>query len=130
MSAAVAQQQDNPLTRFRERQRRWRSWAQRIYPRHAAIEAHAPLLMGWLFDGAERVAGSVMREYHLTAEEPFFFVRLNGDARASKRWSWIAPSHDLAEGRGFYELWAFRFDMPVSDAAVEIWTIIRAGAPR
>lgn len=125
----VAQQQDTPAARFRERQRRWRSLAQGFYPRHAEVEPHATLLIGWLFDQAERVP-SIMREYALTAYEPYTFCRLNADRTASKRWSWLAPSHDLAEGRGFYELWALRFDMPVSLAAEQIWTVIRAGAPQ
>lgn len=125
MSGEAPPAQDGPAARFRDRQRRWRALVAKFYARHAEVEPHAALLMGWLFDQAERVRGSPMREYHLTASEPYLFVRLNADQRASKPWSWIAPSHDL-EGRGFYELWALRWDVAIGVAAEQIWCVIRS----
>ncbi len=119
-------EQDTPEARFRERQRRWRTLVQRIYPRHAEVEPHAALLLGWLFDSAERIPGSPFREYALQTDDGHF-VRLNADPRLSKAWSWIALGIEV-EGRGFYELWAMRWDMPVSLAADQIWTVIRSGA--
>lgn len=128
MAAPLAPQQDTPATRFRDRQRRWRGLVQKFYARHADLEPHAVLLMGWLFDQAERTAGSVMREYDLRTDGGLF-VRMNADPQATKRWSWWCATLDV-EGRGFYELWGLRFDVPIALAAEQIWMVVRAGRAR
>ena len=102
--------------RFSERRRDWRTRRERI-GRHAPIEAHLDVLAVLMFDRAEAVP-SPCREYEFYTAETHQLVRINCD-----NWQWFALDAS-AEGRGLYELYAWRFDMTVGAAYAEIWACL------
>lgn len=101
--------------RYSRRRTIWRSGPQRYYPRHASIETHAAKLLPMMFDNALLEVGA---SYALRAEELAETVKLNAD-----NWQWHTI-RGTAEGRGLYELYAWRFDVPVETAAIEILNIL------
>ena len=106
---------------FAERRARWRESGERHHAPHAAIEPFAPALLVAMFDGGLRVVGPA-REYAYRVEAHGQTVRLNAET-----WFWYAMD-GTAEGVGFYELWAWRFGLPVEDAHAEMWATINAEA--
>lgn len=106
--------------RFKDRQARWRAIGRPIA--HAEVEAAAPAILACMFDHALAIVGPA-REYAYRADTGQT-VRLN-----IENWRWTAMD-GTAEGRGLYELWAWRFDMPVSRAAYQIRACMRAAAER
>ena len=102
--------------RFAERRAAWRENA-RHYARHADIEPVAPAVLAAMFDRGVRIEGPV-REYAYRVDAVGQSVRLNVE-----NWRWYCLD-GTAEGRGLYELWAWRFDLPVEEAHAELWATI------
>lgn len=103
--------------RFVERRRAWRAAGVRYHARHAALEPYAPAILAAMFDRAVRVV-SPAREYAYRLTDTGQTVRLNVD-----NWHWHCLD-GTADGRGLYELWAWRWDIPVEDAHAELWATI------
>lgn len=104
--------------RFIRRRDHWRSGPQRYMARHAAIEPHAPKLLAHMFDRALADV-SPARCYILQACDAGETVRLNYE-----NWRWNTGG-GTADGRGLYELAAWRLDAPVYDAAVALWHLVK-----
>jgi hypothetical protein len=121
----IVVQPDDRAHRFAERRRRWRSRSMGVYAKHADLEPYAHIILASMFDRALRIVGPG-RCYALSAAD-VPTVRLNNDPAGAKPWFWYTAG-GCAEGRGIYELWAWRFDIPVCLAAEEIWTTIHSGA--
>jgi hypothetical protein len=107
--------------RFLRRRAAWRSGPQRLIARHAGIEQRAPLILAHLFDRALADVGTP-RSYIMQAAELGETVRLNGET-----WHWFTAG-GTADGRGLYELAAWRWDVPVYDAAMALWHIVKERA--
>lgn len=99
--------------RFVARRDAWRTCAQRFHARHLHLEPHAPRILAAMFDRALAEVGPT-RSYILQAAGIAEHVRLNGET-----WRWHT-SGGTCDGRGFYELWAWRFDIPVHHAAADL----------
>lgn len=108
---------------FAAHRTRW-ARSRRHYGPHADIEPHVAVLVAAMFDRAVRVVGPA-REYAYRVEVTGQTVRLNAD-----NWRWVALD-GTAEGKGLFELWAWRFGVPVEDAWHQVWlTVSAAGARR
>lgn len=104
---------------FLTRRAAWRARTQRIYARHADLEPFAPLVLAECFDGAVKVL-EVPPAYGLRVEGWGASVSLTAEPG---NWRWFVAD-GTAEGRGLYELWAWRFQVPVDVAADEIWALV------
>ena len=98
---------------FMERRATWRAGTIRHYARHAAVEPHAHMLLGAMFDQAVKLLGD-RPLYGLRVAEWNATVRLT-----TATWRW-AVADGTAEGRGLYELWSWRWCCPVHLAATEV----------
>jgi hypothetical protein len=96
----------------------WRGGTARFYARHIEVEAFAAQVLGVMFDAAERLE-SPAREYLYTARALGAAVRVNVD-----NWHWFVRDGS-ADGRGLYELWAWRFSVSIEQAHAEIWACRR-----
>jgi len=103
-------------------QRRWRGRTAKHYAPHAEVEPHTRAIIAAMFDSAVRIVGPV-REYAYRIEATGQTVRLNAET-----WRWTALD-GTAEGRGLYELWAWRWGVPVEEAHSGMWAMVNA-APR
>lgn len=104
---------------FAAHQARWQR-TRRFYGPHAEAESHTAAAISAMFDGAVRIVGPA-REYAYRVEDTGQTVRLNAD-----NWRWHALD-GTAEGRGLYELWAWRFGVPVEDAYHLFWLHVSGG---
>lgn len=108
---------------FLTRRDAWRAGTQRIYARHAGLEPFAPLVLAACFDSAVK-ALEQPPVYGLRVDEWGASISLTAEAG---NWRW-GVADGTAEGRGLYELWAWRFQVPVDVAAAEIWALIAQDA--
>lgn len=104
---------------FAERRDHWRRFGVRHHADHAQVEPFAPELIARMFDSGVRIVGPV-REYAYRDEEHGQTVRLNVET-----WHWYACD-GTAEGRGLYELWAWRFDVSVAWACAAMFVAAQA----
>jgi hypothetical protein len=104
--------------------RAWRNRQWRHYAPHKDLEPYAPAILAAMFDRALRVVGPIRVYAYSTPITPS--VHLTVDPNGSKPWAWFAMDGS-AGGRGLYELWAWRFGVPVTQAAEEIWQTINGG---
>lgn len=104
--------------------REWRKRQWRHYAAHKQIEPYAPAILAAMFDRGVRIVGPVREYAYSSPITPT--VRMTIDPAANKPWFWVA-SDGSADGRGLYELWAWRFGVPVTQAAEEIWQTINGG---
>lgn len=104
---------------FVERRAAWRAGPQRFYARHHQLEPYAPAILAVMFDRGVREVDRP-RCYAYRVRVLAETVRINVD-----NWHWYTASGSV-EGRGLYELWAWRFDIDVPRAAAEIWACIQS----
>jgi len=98
---------------FAAHRERWK--ANRVhYGPHCEAIPHTGTAIAALFDSAVRIVGPP-HQYAYRLEETGQTVRLNAET-----WRWHTVD-GTAEGRGLYELWAWRFQMPVEDAYHAFW---------
>jgi hypothetical protein len=102
--------------RFAKRREAWRSDTQRHYGRHAQIEPHAPKILAHMFDRVVAIVGP-SRAYAFKSHDTET-VFMNGE-----NWRWHTML-GTAEGRGLYELWAWRYDIPIPLAGCEIFALV------
>lgn len=106
--------------RFIRRRNAWRREPQRHYGRHAQIEPHAPKILAFMFDRALVVRGPCrVYAFKVDGLETVF---MNGES-----WLWHTAL-GTAEGRGLYELWSWRFDVPVHVAASQVFALLNERA--
>jgi hypothetical protein len=113
---------------FMARRDAWRAGPQKIYARHADLEPFVPIVLAACFDAAVKEL-SEPPVYALRVDDWGASVRLTAEPG---NWRWLVPD-GTAQGRGLYELWAWRFQVPVDVAAAEIWALVaqhRAGMAR
>jgi hypothetical protein len=92
-------------------------------PPLAELHAHGPLLIAEMFDAAEQEHHGQQGRYRLRADELATTVSLN-----TENWRW----HTLlgcAFGRSVVSLWAWRFDVPIHDAVLDLCSVIAARVP-
>lgn len=117
---------------FYTHQRRWRSRTAKHYARHAEVEPHTRSIIAAMFDSAVRIVVNSpsdpnvniwpVREYAYRVKATGQTVRLNAET-----WQWRVLD-GTAEGRGLYELWAWRFGVSVEEAHTGIWAWINSAA--
>lgn len=109
---------------FAVRQKAWRTeGGERYNAPHSDIEPFAPAVLAAMFDSGVRIVGPV-REYAYRVEPYGQTVRINVE-----NWRWYVCD-GTAEGRGLYELWAWRFALTVERAHAELWATLNAAADK
>jgi hypothetical protein len=102
--------------RFKERQRAWQSMDRKFYPLHASLEPYAPAILAACFDGAAQVVGRPA--YYYRSEDLGQTIAVHVE-----NWRWHALD-GTTDGRGLYEIWAWRWDLEIPRAATELWCIL------